>query len=107
MSTPMLWVTLVAIGLITFVWRVSFIALWQRLSIPDVVERALAYVPAAVLAAIVAPELLAPNNAIELSLGNERLLAGVAAGIVAWRTQNMFWTIGVGMVALWILQALV
>lgn len=107
MSTAVLWVTLVAIGLITFVWRVSFIALWQRLSIPDVVERALAYVPAAVLAAIVAPELLAPNNAIELSLGNERLLAGVAAGIVAWRTQNMFWTIGVGMVALWILQALV
>ena len=106
MSTPMLWATLVVIGLITFAWRLSFIALWKRLAIPELVERALAYVPAAVLAAIVAPELLAPDSAINLSLGNERLLAGVAAGLVAWRTQNMFATIGVGMVALWILQAL-
>ena len=105
MTTPALWITLVAIGLITFAWRVSFIALWQRLSIPDFVERALRYVPA-VLAAIVAPELIAPNDVIELSLGNERLLAGLAAGIAAWRTQNMFATIGVGMATLWVLQGL-
>jgi len=105
-TTPALWATLAAIGAITFLWRFSFVALWQRLRIPEVAERALAYVPAAVLAAIVAPELLAPENAIQLSLDNERLLAGLAAGMVAWRTQNMVATIGVGMVALWILQAL-
>jgi branched-subunit amino acid transport protein len=34
-------------------------------------------------------------------LGNARLVAIV----VAWRTQNMIWTVGVGMVALWVLQA--
>ena len=107
MSTPILWITLVAIGLITFAWRVSFVALWKRLSIPDVVERALRFVPAAVLAAIVAPELIAPNDAIEISFGNARLLAGIAAGLVAWRTQNMFATIGVGMAALWALEALI
>ncbi len=106
MTTPVLWITLAAIGLITFVWRFSFVALWQRLTIPEVAERALTYVPAAVLAAIVAPELLAPQNTVELSLGNERLWAGIAAGVVAWRSQNMVATIGVGMVALWILQAL-
>ncbi len=107
MTTPVLWATLAAIGLVTFAWRLSFVALWQRLAIPEVVERALRYVPAAVLAAIVTPELVAPENSLALSLGNERLLAGIVAGVVAWRTQNMVATIGVGMVALWILQVLV
>lgn len=107
MTTPALWATLAAIGLVTFAWRFSFVALWRRLAIPEIVERALTYVPAAVLAAIVTPELVAPETGIALSLGNERLLAGIAAGVVAWRTQNMFATIGVGMIALWILQALV
>ncbi|MFB6285827.1 MAG: AzlD domain-containing protein [Candidatus Bipolaricaulia bacterium] len=107
MTTPALWATLAAIGLVTFAWRFSFVALWQRLAIPEIVERALVYVPAAVLAAIVAPELIAPDGGIALSLGNERLLAGITAGLVAWRTQNMVATIGVGMIALWLLQVLV
>ena len=42
----------------------------------------------------------------DLSLGNERLLAGVVAILVAWRTRNVIWTVGVGLVTLWVLQAL-
>ena len=37
---------------------------------------------------------------------NPRLLAGLIAGVVAWRTQNIFYTIGAGMLALWGLQGL-
>jgi branched-subunit amino acid transport protein len=39
------------------------------------------------------------------SLGNARLLAGVLAGLVAWRSKNALLAIAVGMVALWVLQA--
>ena len=33
-----------------------------------------------------------------------RLLAGVLAVVVAWRTKNVLLTIGVGMAALWVLM---
>jgi len=61
-------------------------------------------VPAAVLSAIIAPELLMPGGTFNLSLGNERLLAGLVAVLVAWRTRNVLLTVGVGMGVLWVLQ---
>jgi branched-subunit amino acid transport protein len=39
-----------------------------------------------------------------LSYRNPRLLAGLLAIIVAWRTKNVMYTILVGMLALWLLQ---
>jgi branched-subunit amino acid transport protein len=54
-----------------------------------------------VLSAIVFPELLLREGALAISPGNPRLLAGILAGLVAWRTRNMLLTIVVGMAALW------
>jgi branched-subunit amino acid transport protein len=33
------------------------------------------------------------------------LLAGIGGALVAWRTKNVLWTIAVGMVLFWALQA--
>ncbi len=57
--------------------------------------------------AFTTPELLRPGGALDMSLGNVRLLAGVLAAGVAWRTKNVLLTIGVGMVALWVLQGVI
>jgi branched-subunit amino acid transport protein len=46
------------------------------------------------------------SGVVDLSIGTERLLAGMLAALVAWRTRNVLLTLGVGLVALWILQAL-
>jgi branched-subunit amino acid transport protein len=72
--------------------------------VPPLIQQALRFVPPAVLSAIIFPELLRPGGALDLSFGNVRLLAGVLAAAVAWRTKNVLLTIGVGMVALWVLQ---
>lgn len=101
-----LWLTMIAIGIATFAIRFSFIYLFGRFEIPDSLRRALRFVPPAVLSAIVFPELLMPGGIFEISLGNGRLLAGVLAALVAWRTKNVVFTILVGMAALYILQAL-
>ena len=61
-------------------------------------------VPTAVLSAIILPELLQPGGTLDISLGNTRLLAGLIAALVAWRTQNILATIVAGMGALWILE---
>jgi len=49
--------------------------------------------------------LLLTGGALNLSLGNDRLLAGLVGLLVAWRTRNVLWTVAAGMVALWLLQA--
>jgi branched-subunit amino acid transport protein len=73
---------------------------------PSPVEQTLKFVPPAVLTAIFFPELLLDNGNLYISLGNARLLAGMLAILVAWRTKNVTYTIVIGMLALWIFQYL-
>jgi branched-subunit amino acid transport protein len=94
-------------GLITYGIRLSMILLLGRVELGEGFRRALRFVPPAVLSAIIFPELLRPAGALDISLGNLRLLAGVIAALVAWRTKNALLTIGVGMVALWALQTVI
>ena len=101
------WLLLISMGLVTYAIRLSLIVLIGRVDVPPLIQRALRFVPPAVLSAIIFPELLRPGGALDLSLGNVRLLAGVLAALVAWRTKNVLLTIGVGMVALWVLQAVI
>jgi branched-subunit amino acid transport protein len=68
-----------------------------------IVGRWLRYVPAAVLAALVVPPVLAPQGYLEVGLQAWALLAGAAIG---WRTRNVLWTILGGMAVYWALRAL-
>ena len=104
LNTGTLWLIIIGMGVITFALRYSFIALAGRLELPPVLQRALRFVPAAVLSALVLPALVYPGGELNLSLGNDRLLAGLVALVVAWRTKSILPTLIVGMAALWLLQ---
>ncbi|GAB4493062.1 MAG: hypothetical protein Fur0016_20990 [Anaerolineales bacterium] len=106
MSALSLWLLFLAIGLGTFSLRFSFIYFFGKISMPAWLQRALQYVPPAVLAALVFPALTHPAGTLDLSLNNLRLLAGLGAAIVAWKTRNVLWTLATGMTLLWILQSL-
>jgi branched-subunit amino acid transport protein len=93
-------------GLATFLIRLSFIALLGRMAVPVWVRRILPYVPTAALTAIIVPELLMRGEVVFVSVSNSRLLAGLLACAIAWRTRNAFLTIGAGMLALWVLTAI-
>lgn len=101
-----LWLIIIAAGVTTYAFRLSFIVLAGQAELPRLVQRALRFVPAAALSAIILPELVLREGAANLSLGNARLLAGLAAMLVAWYTRNVLITIVVGMAALWLVQAL-
>ena len=101
------WLLLIGMGLVTYAIRLSLIVLIGRVDVPPIIQRGLRFVPPAVLSAIIFPELLRPGGTLDLSFGNVRLLAGVLAAGIAWRTKNVLLTIGVGMVALWVLQVVV
>jgi len=98
-----IWLVMLLGGALTFGMRMSFIYLFGRFEIPVVVKRALRFVPPAVLSAIVAPALLMPDNTLDVSLGNNQLIAGVVAILVAWRTKNTLLTIIAGMITLLVL----
>jgi branched-subunit amino acid transport protein len=99
-----IWLVMLIGGLLTFGMRLSFIYLFGRFEIPEIIRRALRFVPPAVLSAIILPQLLMPSGYLDFSLANHRWLAGLVAVIVAWRTRNTLLTILSGMVALLILQ---
>ena len=101
-----LWLTMLAAGLITYGYRLSSIQLFSRREIPEFLQRALRLVPPAVLTAIIFPELLMYGGPVDISLHNFRLVAGIIAILVAWRTRNVVLTILVGMAALLIMQKL-
>ncbi|MCC7117432.1 MAG: AzlD domain-containing protein [Anaerolineales bacterium] len=95
-----IWLAMLAGGLITFGMRFSLIYLFGKLEIPETLKRALRYVPPAVLAAIVFPELFYSGAQINLGPTNIRLMAGVVAILTAWFSKNTLLTILVGMLAL-------
>jgi branched-subunit amino acid transport protein len=101
-----LWITIILMGVVTYGLRLSLIALLGRFEVPPLISRGLRFVPPAVLSAIILPELVQPAGQLNLSLGNIRLLAGLLAVLVAWRTRNVLLTVSAGMVGLWILLSL-
>jgi branched-subunit amino acid transport protein len=101
-----IWLVMLAGGLLTYATRLSFIVLLGRLNIPVWLQRSLRFVPPAVLSAIIFPELFLPGGSLDISTGNARLIAGLAAIVVAVWKKNTLLTILVGMVILWVLEAL-
>jgi branched-subunit amino acid transport protein len=92
---------------VTFIPRYGVLALLGRLEMPKPIFRALRYVPVTVLSAIIFPDLFLKNGSLNLVPSNSFLAAGIFAVLVSWRTKNLLLTIVLGMVALWVWQALI
>lgn len=102
------WGIVLAILVGTLAARVSFIVLFGRLdAVPPRLERLLQFVAPAALAALAVPSLVAPDGAIALAPGNERLIAGALAAAVAWYTEDILATVVAGMAAYWALLVFV
>jgi branched-subunit amino acid transport protein len=100
------WITIVGVAAATFLLRASFIVFADPQKFPNLFRQALAFVPPAVLAAIVAPGLAMPEGAFDLTLANPRWLAGLVALAVATRVRHPIAPIAIGLPALWLLQGL-
>jgi branched-subunit amino acid transport protein len=101
-----IWLVMFLGGLVTFGMRFSLIYLFGRFQVPEGMQRALHYVPPAVLSAIIFPELFLRNGELNVTLDNHRLLAGLVAVLAAWFSKNTLLTIIIGMLALLLLQTL-
>lgn len=104
-----IWTIFVAAAIATYALRLSFILLLDRVEeVPPQVVGVLRFVPAAVLAALVVPAIVVMmiEPTVGIDVDPAKAVAGVIAAFVAWRTENVLATIGIGMIALWSIQLL-
>ena len=94
------WLVVTAVAAVSLAFRLSFFVLFSRVeTVPPRLEAVLRYVGPSVIAALVLPAVLLADGSVT-PLTPEFAAATVAA-VVAWRTENIALTVGVGMVVLW------
>lgn len=103
-----LYAAIALLTLCTFLTRASYHLFGHRVPLSDGVRRALRYAPAAALTAIIVPILLpwsAPDSMATVI--DQRLFAAIVAIWLFQKTRNVLVMIVGGMVAFWVLRALI
>ncbi len=95
-------VVITGMFLVTFGVRFVLFARAHKVVMPEFVEKALRFVPVAVLTAIITPMILMPTKTLDLSWHNPWLIGGVAAFTTGVWRQNQLLTISVGVVAFFV-----
>ncbi|MBF0302324.1 MAG: AzlD domain-containing protein [Desulfamplus sp.] len=89
---------LAGMAAVTFGIRYIMLPISGRFNFSPMFERALKYVPPAVLSAIIVPSVLMPDgDTLNLNLDNPYIIGAVAACIVGWFYKNLLLTIVVSM----------
>jgi branched-subunit amino acid transport protein len=97
--------TILVMAVATFLTRFVSPALLGTVGIPSWLSRLLKHVPTAILTALIAPALLAPQGSLEISPANHYLIAGLVAALMAYRRQPPIVTMGAGMMVMLALRS--
>jgi branched-subunit amino acid transport protein len=91
-------------GIVTLALRASFLFLPPDTRLPELFERGLRYIAAAVLPALIIPDVIFSGPAAQGVLDPLRMVAAVAAGLIAWWTRSVLATLAVGLGTLLLLK---
>ena len=100
------WLLIALMALVTYVPRYLPFGLAGRVSVPALLERALNFVPVAVLSAIVAQAAMIRGGEFDLSWNNYHALSAMAAFVAAVLTRHLFATIASGLLCFVILRVI-
>lgn len=101
--SPLAQILIAGVG--TYLLRLSFIGLSTRLGTPSPrTEATLGLIAPAVLAAIIADQLFVADRALVVQW--DWWVAGVVAGLVAWRWRSAGITMVAGLACVWVLDAI-
>ena len=100
-----IWIVIVAVGVLNYLSRLSFIAFFANRQMPPLLARALKFVPAAMLTALVVPMVVASPVSGTGVVIDARLPAAIVATLVAFHFRSSAGTMVAGMAALWLLRA--
>ena len=93
------WLLIAAMSILTFTPRYLPFGLAGKVKIPSIVERALTFVPIAVLTSIITESSLIREGELAMNLANHHLFAVLAAFVTALISGRLFVIVSVGLVA--------
>jgi branched-subunit amino acid transport protein len=106
MTSAEFWIAILGMTFVTALTRAMFLVGGERTVLPARVQRMLRYAPAAALAAVVLPDVLATPEGLSVAPSNHEFYAALAGlGWFLWR-RTMLGTIVVGMVVFTMLRIL-
>lgn len=104
MTSTQIWIAIFGMTFVTAVTRAMFLIGGERTVLPARIQRMLRYAPAAALAAVVLPDVLATPEGLSFAPSNHEFYATLAGlAWFLWR-RTMLGTIVVGMVVYTVLR---
>ncbi len=99
-----IFITIIIMAVVTFLTRFIAPAVMKNIRISPWAGRVLSHMPTAILAALIAPALVAPQGYIALTAENHYLWAGLVAAFLAYRRQPPVITLAAGMAVMLLLR---
>lgn len=101
---PTILIIIIGCALVTFIPRVLPLMLFSKIELPKWAVNWLKHIPVAVMAALLAQELLLSDNQFSLVDNKLELLAALPAFLVAILTRSLLVTVIIGLLAMMVLR---
>ncbi|MFW6264813.1 MAG: AzlD domain-containing protein [Bacillota bacterium] len=100
-------IMIAAMTMLTYLPRVLPLAILSRMEIPDILISWLKYIPAAILASLLAPALLMSDGRLYININNIFLLAAIPTFIIAIYKKSIFLTVLIGLTVVLLLELII
>ena len=99
----MTWLSIIIAVILTYLTRMTMIALVSRDMLGDRIKAVLAYVPSAVFPAIIFPAIFINDYGNFIEMNDPKIFAAIVAILVGYFSRNVIATILSGLISYWII----
>ena len=99
----MSWISIIIAGVLTYLTRMTMVALVRREMLGDKLKEVLTYVPSAVFPAIIFPAIFINDYGSFIEMNDPKIFAAIVAIIVGYFSRNVIATILSGLISYWII----
>ena len=99
----MTWFTIIIAGIITYLMRMTMVALVDRDLLGERVKAVLAYVPSAVFPAIIFPGIFINDYGAFIEMNDPKIFGAIVAILVGYFSRNVIATILSGLSSYWVI----
>ena len=89
---------------VTYLPRALPLTILSKVDLPPFVLKVLQYIPVAILGALLLPNILIKDGALDISLSNYSLIAAAITCVVAFSFKKLFLTIMTGVLCMFLLN---
>tara|TARA_B100001559_G_scaffold48127_1_gene36578 strand:+ start:243 stop:551 length:309 start_codon:yes stop_codon:yes gene_type:complete len=97
------WISVIIAGILTYLTRMTMVALVRRDMLGDKLKDVLSYVPSAVFPAIIFPAVFFNDNGTFVEISDPKIFASIIAIVVGYFSRNVIATISSGLISYWII----